>query len=158
MRHNSRTNPSTCRKIKYSSRSDTPGSWPTNDYRWSATQARLLAPHRLSAARHPAGVPAPADALPSRLAFAGRQPLHRVHLRATVPGVRDTRLIPAAILRDVYAVARVGGHASGGRIERPRAISLLCVAEVLGHPHCSRSRGWTGEPVRTRRLKHWSAR
>jgi len=42
----SRTNPSTCRKIKYSSRSDTRGSCPTADYRWSATQARVLAPHR----------------------------------------------------------------------------------------------------------------
>ena len=42
----SRTNPSTCRKIKYSNRSDTPGSCPTSDHRWSATQARLLAPHR----------------------------------------------------------------------------------------------------------------
>ena len=27
-------------------RSDTPGSCPTGDHRWSATQARLLAPHR----------------------------------------------------------------------------------------------------------------
>ena len=27
-------------------RSDTPGSCPTSDHRWSATQARLLAPHR----------------------------------------------------------------------------------------------------------------
>ena len=33
--------------IKYSSRSDTPGSWPTSDHRWSATQARLLAPQRV---------------------------------------------------------------------------------------------------------------
>ena len=41
----SRTNPSTWRKIKYSNRSDTPGSCPTSDHRWSATQARLLAPH-----------------------------------------------------------------------------------------------------------------
>ena len=43
----SRTSPSTCRKIKYSNRSDTPGSCPTSDHRWSATQARLLAPHRV---------------------------------------------------------------------------------------------------------------
>src|SRR6185295_2487913 len=43
----SRTSPSTRRKIKYSSRSDTPGSCPTSDHRWSATQARLLAPHRV---------------------------------------------------------------------------------------------------------------
>jgi hypothetical protein len=33
----SRTSPSTCLKIKYSSRSDTLGSCPTPDYRWSAT-------------------------------------------------------------------------------------------------------------------------
>jgi hypothetical protein len=46
VRHISMTSPSTCRKIKYSSRSDTPGSCPTSDHRWSATQARLLAPHR----------------------------------------------------------------------------------------------------------------
>ena len=45
VRPSSRTNPSTWRKIKYSSRSDTPGSCPTSDHRWSATQARLLAPH-----------------------------------------------------------------------------------------------------------------
>jgi len=45
VRHDSRTNPSTCQKIKYSNRSDTPGSCPTDDHRWSATQARLLAPH-----------------------------------------------------------------------------------------------------------------
>ena len=43
----SRTSPSTCRKIKYSNRSDTPGSCPTSDHRWSATQARLLAPHKV---------------------------------------------------------------------------------------------------------------
>ena len=47
MRPSSRTSPSTCRKIKYSSRSDTSGSCPTSDHRWSATQARLLAPHSL---------------------------------------------------------------------------------------------------------------
>ena len=43
VRPSSRTSPSTCRKIQYSSRSDTPGSCPTSDQRWSATQARLLA-------------------------------------------------------------------------------------------------------------------
>ena len=48
VRPSSRTSPSTCRKIKYSSRSDTLRSCPTGDYRWSAVQARLLAPHRLS--------------------------------------------------------------------------------------------------------------
>ena len=42
----SRTNPRTCKKIKYSNRNDTWGSCPTGDHRWSATQARLLAPHR----------------------------------------------------------------------------------------------------------------
>jgi len=41
----SRTSPSTCAKIKYSNRNDTLGSCPTSDHRWSATQARLLAPH-----------------------------------------------------------------------------------------------------------------
>jgi hypothetical protein len=45
VRHDSRTNPSTCQKTKYSKRKDTPGSCPTGDHRWSATQARLLAPH-----------------------------------------------------------------------------------------------------------------
>jgi hypothetical protein len=40
-----RSSPSTRQKIKYSNRSDTPGSWPTSDHRWSATQDRLLAPH-----------------------------------------------------------------------------------------------------------------
>ena len=49
VRPSSSTNPSTWRKIKYSSRNDTPGSCPTSDHRWSATQARLLAPHRLLA-------------------------------------------------------------------------------------------------------------
>jgi Thioredoxin like C-terminal domain len=47
----SRTNPSTWRKIKCSNRSDTPGSCPTSDHRWSATQARLLAPHNLGHAQ-----------------------------------------------------------------------------------------------------------
>ena len=37
VRPSSRTSPSTCRKIKYSRRSDTPGSCPTSDHRWSAT-------------------------------------------------------------------------------------------------------------------------
>ena len=46
VRHDSRTNPSTCQKIKYSNRNDTPGSSLTSDHRWSANQARLLAPHR----------------------------------------------------------------------------------------------------------------
>lgn len=46
VRHDSRTNPSACKKIKYGKRKDTPGSCPTGDHRWSATQARLLAPHR----------------------------------------------------------------------------------------------------------------
>ena len=45
VRPSSRTSPSTCRKIKYSNHSDTPGSCLTNDHRWSATQTRLLAPH-----------------------------------------------------------------------------------------------------------------
>jgi hypothetical protein len=36
----------TCRKIKYSNRNDTPGSCPTSDHRWSATPTRVLAPHR----------------------------------------------------------------------------------------------------------------
>jgi hypothetical protein len=48
----SRTNPSTCRKIKYSSRSDTRGSCPTADYRWSATQSRVLAPYRRACMIH----------------------------------------------------------------------------------------------------------
>ena len=46
----SRSSPSTCQKIKYSNRNDTLGSCPTRDHRWSAPQARLLAPHR-----HPDG-------------------------------------------------------------------------------------------------------
>ena len=44
VRPSSRTSPSTCWKIKYSNCNDTWGSCPTLDYRWSATQARLLAP------------------------------------------------------------------------------------------------------------------
>jgi NAD(P)-dependent dehydrogenase (short-subunit alcohol dehydrogenase family) len=43
----SRTSLSTCPKIKYSNRSDTSGSRRSADHRWSATQARLLAPHRV---------------------------------------------------------------------------------------------------------------
>ena len=35
-------------KIKYSNRSDTSGSCTTSDHRWSATQARLLAPHTVN--------------------------------------------------------------------------------------------------------------
>ena len=52
----SRTSSSTCRKIKYSKRRDTPGSCPANDHRWSATQSRVLAPHRrkfFAASRRP---------------------------------------------------------------------------------------------------------
>jgi hypothetical protein len=41
----SRASPSTCRKMKYSNRSDTLDHDPTSDHRWSAIQARLLAPH-----------------------------------------------------------------------------------------------------------------
>jgi hypothetical protein len=37
-------------EIKYSNRNDTSGSCPTPDYRCSATQARLLAPHRMRCA------------------------------------------------------------------------------------------------------------
>jgi hypothetical protein len=40
----SRTSPNTCQKIKYSNRNDTPRSCPISDHRWSATQARILAP------------------------------------------------------------------------------------------------------------------
>jgi hypothetical protein len=47
VRPSSSTNPSTWRKIKYSSRTDTWGSCPISDRRWSATQARLLTPHSL---------------------------------------------------------------------------------------------------------------
>jgi hypothetical protein len=36
---------STCQKTKYSNRRDTPRSWPTGNHRWSATRARLMAPH-----------------------------------------------------------------------------------------------------------------
>jgi hypothetical protein len=46
VRPSRRTSPSTCRKIRYSTRSDTPGIMSDRDYRWSATQARLLAPIR----------------------------------------------------------------------------------------------------------------
>ena len=46
VRHDSRTSPSTCQKIKYSIRSDTSGGCPTGDYRWLVAQDRLLAPHR----------------------------------------------------------------------------------------------------------------
>jgi hypothetical protein len=42
----SRTSPSTCQEIKYSNRSDTLGSCPTSDHRWSASPAQLLASHR----------------------------------------------------------------------------------------------------------------
>ena len=60
VRHISMTSPSTCRKIKYSSRSDTPGSCPTSDHRWSATQARLLAPHMIRVnSIHPTTVDTP---------------------------------------------------------------------------------------------------
>jgi hypothetical protein len=45
----SRSSPSTCEKIKYSNRNDTLGSCPASDHRWSARQARLLAPHRTPA-------------------------------------------------------------------------------------------------------------
>ena len=38
LRPTRRTSPTTCRKIKYSSRSDTPGSCPTSDHRWSAAR------------------------------------------------------------------------------------------------------------------------
>ncbi len=47
VRPTSRINPSTCEKIKYSSRSDTPRSCLAGDHRWSATQARLLALHKV---------------------------------------------------------------------------------------------------------------
>ena len=47
----SRTSPSTCQKIKYNNRSDTRGSCPTSDHRWSATQHEFWHPHaRLGAA------------------------------------------------------------------------------------------------------------
>ncbi len=51
LRCRSRTSPSTRQKIKYRNRSNTPGSCPTSDHGWSATPARLLAPHRVGAAR-----------------------------------------------------------------------------------------------------------
>jgi transposase len=57
VRPSSRTSPTTWRKIKYSSRSDTPGSCLTSDYRWSATQDRLLAPHRIAWAALPHDFP-----------------------------------------------------------------------------------------------------
>ena len=41
----SRTSPSTCQKIKYNNRSDTRGSCPTSDHRWSATQHEFWHPH-----------------------------------------------------------------------------------------------------------------
>jgi hypothetical protein len=49
VRHNSTASPS--RKIMYSRRSITPGACLIGDTRWSATQARLLAPHTTSAGR-----------------------------------------------------------------------------------------------------------
>ena len=44
VRPSSRTSPSTCLKIKYSNRSDTSGSCPTSDHRWSAAQADFWHP------------------------------------------------------------------------------------------------------------------
>ena len=49
VRPSSRTSPRTCWKIKYSSLTDTRGSWPISDHRWSATQDQLLAPHKIEA-------------------------------------------------------------------------------------------------------------
>jgi len=43
----SSTRPSTCQKIKYSNRSDTLGSCPTLDYRWSATPTEFWHPTRV---------------------------------------------------------------------------------------------------------------
>ena len=45
-RPSSRTNPSTRQKIKYRNRSDTLGSCPTSDHRWSAPLPGVLAPNR----------------------------------------------------------------------------------------------------------------
>jgi hypothetical protein len=42
----SRSSPSTCQKIKYRNRSDTLGSCPTSDHRWSAPLPGVLAPNR----------------------------------------------------------------------------------------------------------------
>ena len=44
------------RFLKYSKRKDTPGSCPTGDHRWSAPQARLLAPHNRVARDKPRGL------------------------------------------------------------------------------------------------------
>jgi len=52
VRPSSNTNASTWRKIKYSSRSVTPESCPSNDHRWSAVHVRLLAPHRSGLQRY----------------------------------------------------------------------------------------------------------
>src|SRR5689334_21901340 len=56
VRHGSRTNPSTCRKIKYSNRSVTSRSSPTSDHRWSATPPDFWHPAGIHDDQRPRGV------------------------------------------------------------------------------------------------------
>jgi hypothetical protein len=74
-------NRSTCRKITYSSRTDTPRSCSSSDPRWSATQAQLLAPrtaadfpdHHRSTPAAPTYRPAGGRAVPPAHRIATRQ-------------------------------------------------------------------------------------
>src|SRR3954453_149590 len=84
-----RTNPSTWRRIKYSNRNDTSRSCPTSDHRWSATQARLLAPHTLAVPDRPRHPTAAGRTQPDPARRARRGPGRRTGRRG--PFRRDLR-------------------------------------------------------------------
>ena len=90
VRPSSRTSPRTCWKIKYSSLTDTRGSWPISDDRWSTTQDQLLAPHSVSDPIEIAAEPARTEPDIAPVPTAGRDGLLAA-LVVCSSGVRSSR-------------------------------------------------------------------
>ena len=125
----SRTNPSTCRKIKYSNRSDTPGSCPTEDHRWSATRPDFW---------HPTGCPSTAGA---RCRWRTASPAHGEGLgQARLPlSARAWWALPAhgqgEPAHSAAAVARCPGRRSRSRTgSRPAVMADRDPRHYRGEP------------------------
>jgi len=103
----SRSSPSTRQKIKYRNRSDTLGSCPTSDHRWSAPLPGVLAPNkaRLAEARE-------AQTTAEQEARTARE-------QAAAAGRERDEAVAAAQSRAAEAESRAGE--AGAELQRPGA-------------------------------------
>jgi Homeodomain-like domain len=121
VRHASRTSPSTCRKIKYSNRSDTPGSCPTSDHRSQRPTPDFW---------HPTG---PASTRSGPDPPRHRPPRHRPPLRVYAAEEGFGRDAPPGIRkwRNRFVMQRLDGLLDDLGPAGPRTISDAQVEQVI---------------------------